>query len=80
MFAVRFAEYHQRRINSELQDAAFDLITMLRDDIAPKSWWAVVLSDAVDLLQYCQYIVLFYHMRCRLTHLPRSGSDALYLR
>lgn len=55
MFAVRFAEFHQRRLNGELQDAAIDLVSMLRDDIAPKSWWAVVLSDSVDLLQHGQF-------------------------
>ncbi|KAI0343020.1 hypothetical protein BDW22DRAFT_1329132 [Trametopsis cervina] len=52
MFAVRFAEFHQRRLNGEMQDAAVDLISMLKDDIAPKSWWAVILSDSVDLLQH----------------------------
>lgn len=51
VFAVRFAEFHQRRLNGELQDAALDLVAMLREDIAPKSWWAVLLSYAVDLLQ-----------------------------
>ena len=50
-FAVRFAEFHYRRLNGALQDAAFDLVAMLRDEIAPKSWWAVLLSDAVELLQ-----------------------------
>lgn len=52
MFAVRFAEFHQRRMNGDLQDAAFDLVTMFQEDIAPKSWWAVLLCDAVQLLQH----------------------------
>lgn len=51
MFAVRLAEFHQRRLNGELHEAAFDVVAMLRDDIAPKAWWAVVLSEAVELLQ-----------------------------
>ena len=50
-FAVRFAEFHYRRLQGDLQNAAVDLVSMLRDDIAPKSWWAVVLWDAVELLQ-----------------------------
>lgn len=52
MFAVRFAEFHQRRLNGEWHDAAYDVVAMLREDIAPKGWWAVVLSDAVELLQH----------------------------
>ena len=51
MFAVRLAEFHQRRLNGELHEAAFDVVSMLRDDIAPKAWWAVVLFDAIELLQ-----------------------------
>lgn len=54
-FAVRFAEFHYRRLNGALQDAAFDLVAMLREEIAPKSWWAVLLSDAVELLQNSAY-------------------------
>ena len=51
MFAVRFAEFHQRRASGDGQGAAFDAVTMFREDIAPKSWWAVLLCDALELLQ-----------------------------
>ncbi|KAJ8482613.1 hypothetical protein ONZ51_g5233 [Trametes cubensis] len=51
MFAVRFAEFHQRRASGDGQGAAFDVVTMFREDIAPKSWWAVLLCDALELLQ-----------------------------
>ncbi|KAL7280365.1 hypothetical protein ACG7TL_005290 [Trametes sanguinea] len=51
MFAVRFAEFHQRRASGDGQGAALDAVTMFRDDIAPKSWWAVLLCDALDLLR-----------------------------
>ncbi|KAM5544312.1 hypothetical protein V8D89_001972 [Ganoderma adspersum] len=52
MFAVRFAEFHQRRANGDLAGAASDLLSMFREETAPKSWWAVLLCDAVELLQY----------------------------
>lgn len=58
MFAVRLAEFHQRRLNGELHEAAFDIVNMLRDDIAPKAWWAVVLFDAVKLLQNGLYLYI----------------------
>lgn len=66
MFAVRLAEFHQRRLNGELQEAAFDIVSMLRDDIAPKAWWAVILFDAVELLQNGK---LFYISHCLSLHL-----------
>jgi nuclear pore complex protein Nup85 len=52
MFAVRYAEFHQRLANRDLQDAAWDLVSMFQDGIAPKSWWGVLLCDAQQLLQY----------------------------
>ena len=51
MFAVRYAEFQRRRINQELQEAALDLVAMFREEIAPKSWWAILLCDAANLLQ-----------------------------
>lgn len=51
MFAVRYAEFHQRRLSKNYQDAALDLVAMFQEDIAPKSWWGILLCDAVELLQ-----------------------------
>jgi len=52
MFAVRYSHFLQLRMKHDLQNAASDLVSMFRDDVAPKSWWAVMFCDAVDLLQY----------------------------
>ncbi|KAF7309813.1 Nuclear pore complex protein Nup85 [Mycena indigotica] len=52
MFAVRYSNFQQLRTKyDQSQNAALDLVAMLRDHIAPKSWWAVLLCDAIDLLQ-----------------------------
>lgn len=51
MFAVRYAEFQQRCMQQEVEEAALDLVTMLQEDIAPKAWWGVLLCDAVKLLQ-----------------------------
>jgi nuclear pore complex protein Nup85 len=51
MFAVRYAEFHQRRLRGDLQEAALDLLTMFNEDLAPKSWWGVLLCDAVELIR-----------------------------
>ncbi|OBZ66762.1 Nuclear pore complex protein Nup85 [Grifola frondosa] len=67
-FAVRFAEFHRRRINGELQDAATDVVAMFREEVAPKSWWAVLLCDAVELLQYGGGMLFAPHDACLLIH------------
>ncbi|KAJ7334118.1 Nup85 nucleoporin-domain-containing protein [Mycena albidolilacea] len=57
MFAVRYSNFQQLRVKHDLQNAALDLVAMFRDDVVPKSWWAVTLCDAVDLLQYSQSLL-----------------------
>jgi nuclear pore complex protein Nup85 len=82
MFAVRYAEFQRRRMNMDLQDAAQDLVAMLHEDIAPKSWWGILLCDAVDLLKgepnswYC-FIVMVAEV---LVSLSRSGTFVLLCR
>ncbi|KAI0272744.1 Nup85 nucleoporin-domain-containing protein [Gloeopeniophorella convolvens] len=51
MFAVRYAEFHQRRLNGDSQEAALDLLAMFAEDLAPKAWWGVLLCDAVELIR-----------------------------
>ncbi|KAG6873516.1 hypothetical protein C0995_014784 [Termitomyces sp. Mi166 len=51
LFTVRYAHYHQLVERHELQDAAADLVAIFREDLAPRSWWAVLLSDSIPLLQ-----------------------------
>lgn len=51
MFVIRFAEFHQRRASGDGQGAAVDVVAMFREDIVPQAWWAVLLCDAVELLQ-----------------------------
>ncbi|KAI0630839.1 Nup85 nucleoporin-domain-containing protein [Trametes polyzona] len=51
MFAIRFAEFHQRRASGDGQGAALDAVAMFREEIVPEAWWAVLLCDALELLQ-----------------------------
>ncbi|KAG6841451.1 hypothetical protein C0991_010876 [Blastosporella zonata] len=51
LFAVRYAHFHQLVEMHELQDAAADLVAIFREDLAPRAWWAVLLSDSIQLLQ-----------------------------
>jgi nuclear pore complex protein Nup85 len=52
MFVVRYAHFHQLLERQDLQDAASDLVAIFQEDLAPKSWWAVLLCDSVQLSQY----------------------------
>ena len=54
VFAVQYADFHHKRVGGDYQDAASSLETMLQEDVAPKAWWAVLLCDAVELLNLAQ--------------------------
>jgi nuclear pore complex protein Nup85 len=55
IFVTRYARLQELLYRKELADAASDLITIIQDDIAPASWWAVILYDSVQLLEYGEY-------------------------
>jgi nuclear pore complex protein Nup85 len=87
MFAVRYAEFHQRLGNQDLQDAAWDLVSMFQDGLTPKSWWAVLLCDSRQLLQHDATLLFPYASACvLLQHLEEvvartdQGSGDEYLR
>ncbi|KAI8985581.1 Nup85 nucleoporin-domain-containing protein [Trametes punicea] len=50
VFAVRFATFHQRCASGDGHAAAFEVVSMFREEIVPKSWWAVLLCDTLKLL------------------------------
>ena len=50
MFVVRYAEFHHRKSTGEKEDAALDLISMFEEDLVPRSWWGVLLNDAIDFV------------------------------
>lgn len=52
VFTVRYARFHELMEKREYQDAASDLIAIFSENVAPTSWWAVVLYDSAPLLRY----------------------------
>ena len=60
IFAVRYARFHELIQQQEYQDAASDLVAIFVENVAPTSWWAVVLCDSVQLLQYCKSALFFF--------------------
>lgn len=55
IFATRFARLQGFLRRKEYADAASDLVAIVREDMAPASWWAVVLYDSIPLLDYGQF-------------------------
>ena len=55
---TRFARFQGLLHRREYVDAASDLVAIIREDVAPASWWAVVLYDSIPLLDHGQLHVL----------------------
>jgi nuclear pore complex protein Nup85 len=49
-FVVRYAEFHAHWSQGEIQDAAWDVVAMFRDELVPKAWWGILLKYAGALL------------------------------
>ncbi|KAF6753070.1 Nup85 nucleoporin-domain-containing protein [Ephemerocybe angulata] len=52
LFCTRYARFHELLQRQDFSEAAFDLVSIFQSDVAPTAWWAVVLCDAVQLLDY----------------------------
>jgi len=79
MFIVKYAEFHQRKMSNDLVEAAADLISMFEDDIAPTSWWGVLLQDSVEFLNYREFRLALDPERARLSVFCVSGWYALHI-
>ncbi|KAL1742117.1 Nup85 nucleoporin-domain-containing protein [Schizophyllum fasciatum] len=71
------------RLMFALQDAASELVAMLQEGVAPRAWWAVLLSDAVELLQHDQALLFSQDGALQIlrtmnevgTHVLQGGED-----
>lgn len=50
-FAIRYAEFHQHNNLADTENAASALMSIFEENLSPRSWWAVLLNDAIPLLQ-----------------------------
>lgn len=55
LFIVCFARFHRYRLDGDFKAAATELAGAFRHEIVPKSWWAVLLDDSLELLNYSEY-------------------------
>lgn len=70
------------RLEQDFVSAASDLVTLLRDEIAPRSWWPVLLCDSVEFLQYGKWrftVTCRYLMPELVPKLLFSSADAIEL-
>lgn len=52
VFTVQYARLHELFERHEYQEAANNIVAIFSQDVVPKSWWAIILCDAVQLLEY----------------------------
>ncbi|KAG2011366.1 hypothetical protein CC2G_011493 [Coprinopsis cinerea AmutBmut pab1-1] len=52
VFAVRYAQLHELLTRQDFVDAAAALVAIFYEELAPSSWWALVLCDSVELLEH----------------------------
>jgi|ERR1700722_14019543 len=69
-FAVRYAQFHHLRMKHDLEGAASDLVAIFHDGFAPKSWWGVLLCDAIELLQCSKPIFIPYGLFTIIITIP----------
>ena len=50
-FAIRYAEFHQHNLQGDMENAASALMSIFEENLSPNSWLAVILYDAIPLLQ-----------------------------
>ncbi len=75
VFTVRYAHFHELLEKREYQDAASDLIAIFSENVAPTSWWAVVLCDSVPLLRYGMLSVFEVNL---IVNASKSAPELLF--
>ncbi|OCB86404.1 hypothetical protein A7U60_g6522 [Sanghuangporus baumii] len=65
-FAVRYAEFHQRKMDNDLENALLDLVSIFVEDLAPRAWWGVLLYDAIAFLEDEQELAISSSDACLL--------------
>ncbi|KZW00006.1 hypothetical protein EXIGLDRAFT_723166 [Exidia glandulosa HHB12029] len=56
LFVQRYAEFHKLCQDGDLSTAAEHLIDMFNAEIVPRTWWALLLADASELLSSGQLV------------------------
>jgi nuclear pore complex protein Nup85 len=49
-FLVKYAEFHTHWSQGDVPDAAWDVVSMFRDELVPTFWWGMLLKQAGELL------------------------------
>ncbi|KAF9444472.1 hypothetical protein P691DRAFT_677501 [Macrolepiota fuliginosa MF-IS2] len=52
MFVARYAQFHESLANQDFVTAAKAVVSIINDELAPRAWAAVVLSDSIPLIRF----------------------------
>lgn len=59
-FVIFYADFHGARMKGALRGAADALVRLFDEGIAPRTWWGVLLLDALPLLNDSAFLLLFF--------------------
>jgi nuclear pore complex protein Nup85 len=62
-FTVRYAEFHHTRLEGRRADAAGELADLFSNDLVPRSWWGLLLTDAAELLSGGTFLASLYTLK-----------------
>lgn len=52
MFVSRYAQLHESLASNDLTAAAKTVVSIIRDELVPRAWGPIVLSDAIPLIRF----------------------------
>ncbi|KAF7770639.1 hypothetical protein Agabi119p4_6613 [Agaricus bisporus var. burnettii] len=57
MFVTSYAKFQEAIVNKNYASAAKSLVTIISEEVAPRAWGAILLNDAIPLLQHNEELV-----------------------
>lgn len=85
MFVAQYAQFHESLANRDYVNAAKTVVSIIREELVPRAWAAVVLSDSIPLIRFGTLIVssAFPFCNANYTHTDKEllfdTSEALVL-
>lgn len=83
MFVAQYAQLHEALANMNYAAAAKAVVSIISEELAPRAWGAVVLSDSIPLIRFGMSLAASF-ITCRsLDHINpftcRQGATFRYL-
>lgn len=57
MFVARYAQFHESLASKDFATAAKAVVSIISEELAPRAWAAVVLSDSIPLIRFGPFFI-----------------------